>query len=168
MPRKRRAAEVEAALILLVSLASRVAAESTSSRLALQVDAECGLSVISATHSDPVERGTGSQYQGVIRFVYQIRTSRDAGSGTIHLQLVDNPSQSGATLTFATVLGGGGIALPEKQTISFSSPIAVVATFGPNQASSDADGVINWTMNGQSPIFGRADAPNLKVTISCR
>ncbi|HTA72178.1 MAG TPA: hypothetical protein VK776_28045 [Bryobacteraceae bacterium] len=165
----RAISRLEAALILFVSLSPRVAAQSTS-RLLLQVGAECGLSVISATHSELVTTGTESEYRGAITFVYQIRTSLDAGSGAIRLHLVDNPSLAGASLTYTTVLTGNGSAVPEEQTITFSSPPGIVATFGSNQASPKEDngGVINWTLRGQARLFGHAIPPNLKLTIACR
>jgi hypothetical protein len=160
----------KAAFVLLLSTSPQISAQSTAtSILMLQVGAACGVSVVSSTHSELVRTGVDSQYSGVIRFVYQIRTTRNTGSGKIQLEIVDDALLPGATLSYRTALTGIAVSVPDKQTSVLPSGAAIVATFASDQSSSKegSGGEINWLLTGQASPLGRPIPPDLRLTIAC-
>ena len=158
-------------LIVIFSLPMQ-AQRAATTVLALTVGSQCGVSVLSSSHSE-VSSGPSSEYTGTITFVYYLRTSTGAGSGNIELELVDDSARSGdssVALSYTTDLSGVGIANSGRQAISSSSANITVASFGADQHSprQGNTGTINWTFIRDAMSSNSSLPPTLHLNMACR
>jgi hypothetical protein len=159
-------------LIVIFSLPMQ-AQRAATSVLALTVGSQCGVSVLSSSHSE-VSSGPSSEYTGTITFVYYVRTSTGAGSGNIELELLDDSGRSGNSsglaLSYTTDLSGVGSANSGRQALSSSSANITVASFGPDQHSprQGSTGTINWTFNRDAMSSNSSLPPTLHLNMACR
>jgi hypothetical protein len=149
------------------------AQRSATTVLALTVGSQCGVSVLSSSHSE-VSSGPSGEYTGTITFLYYLRTSSGAGSGNIELELLDDSARSanssGAALSYTTDLSGVGSANSGRQTVSSSSANVTVATFAADQHSprQGSTGTINWTFTPDPMSPNSALPPALHLNMACR
>jgi len=124
-----------------------------TTRLSLNVPAQCGLSVVSSTLRHQSDRVTGE-----LEFRYKIRTARDSGMGSIAV----TSAGASAGITVSALLAGTGTGSSAPQTVSPGIPVTV-ATFAPDSHSSSAGdtGTIVWSM-APGPV------PRLDLTIGCQ
>jgi len=159
-------------LIVIFSLPMH-AQRAATTVLALRVGSQCGVSVLSSSHSE-VSSGAPSEYTGTITFVYYVRTSTGAGSGNIELELVDDSGRSGNSsglaLSYTTDLSGVGSANSGRQTVSSSSASITVASFGADEHSprQGSTGTINWTFNRDAMSSNSSLPPTLHLNMACR
>jgi hypothetical protein len=164
--------KASALLIIIFSLPMQ-AQRAATSVLAISVGSQCGVSVLSSTNSE-VRTGPSGEYTGTITFVYYLRTSTGAGSGTIELELVDDSARSGdssgVALTYTTDLSGVGSANSGHQTLSSASANITVASFGADQHSprQGSTGTINWTFNRDAMSSNSSLPPTLHLNMACR
>ena len=165
---------VQATVLLIVIFSLPMQAQrAATSVLALTVGSQCGVSVLSSSHSE-VSSGPSSEYTGTITFVYYVRTSTGAGSGNIELELLDDSGRSanssGAALSYTTDLSGVGSANSGRQTVSSSSASITVASFGADQHSprQGSTGTINWTFNRDAMSSNSSLPPTLHLNMACR
>jgi hypothetical protein len=161
------------ALLFIVFSLPMHAQRAATTVLALTVGSQCGVSVLSSSHSE-VSGGPAGEYTGTITFVYYVRTSTAAGSGNIELELVDDSSQSGNSsgmaVSYTTDLSGVGSANSGRQTVSSSSTNITVASFGADQHSprQGNTGTINWTFNRDAMSSNTSLPPTPHLNMSCR
>jgi hypothetical protein len=162
-----------AALLIVIFSLPMHAQRAATSVLALTVGSQCGVSVLSSSHSE-VTGAQSDQYTGTITFQYYLRTSGGAGGGDIELELVDDSGRvvnlSGATISYTTDLSGAGSANSGRQALSSSSANITVASFGADQHSprQGSTGTINWTFTRDAMSANSYLPPTLRLNMACR
>ncbi len=166
---------VKATVLLIVVFSLPLHAQrSATTVLALAVGSQCGVSVLSSSHSDVSSGGPSGEYTGTITFVYYVRTSTAAGSGNIELELLDDSARSanssGGALSYTTDLSGVGSGNSGRQTVSSSSANFTVATFGADQHSprQGSTGTINWTFTRDPMSPNSSLPPTVHLNMACR